>query len=228
MLFSFEYLMLFIPHMLLALTAHEAMHAVSAAWRGDDTAALLGRATLNPLKHIDPFGLIAFFIIGFGWAKPVPVNPLRLKDPRRDNLLISLAGPATNLALGMVILSLILIIYYPLRARTGVGADIMAFLLIGAHLNLGLCLFNLIPVPPLDGSHILLGLLPDRMAASLEPLFARGNVALLVLILLSSMSDRFNVIRLLVWDPMIFIVKRVLGTDAYVAAAQALKALAGG
>ena len=156
--------LLFIPHMLFALSIHEASHAGSAYLLGDDTAALQGRVTLNPIRHLDPFGLIAFFIIHFGWARPVPVNPLRLKNPRRDNVLVSFAGPGSNLVMGMLLLVVIRVMWMVAGTGSESVRTALAFMFVGAQLNVGLCFFNLIPVPPLDGSHILLGILPRSLA----------------------------------------------------------------
>jgi Zn-dependent protease len=220
-----EYLVLFVPHMLLALSAHEASHAYAAYLRGDDTAAMMGRVTLNPLKHLELFGLIAFAVIGLGWAKPVPVNPLRLRHPRRDNLLISFAGPGSNLVIGLVCLSLILFIYNVLGQRSGAGLDLIAFLLVGAQLNLALALFNLIPAPPLDGSHILLGLLPEGLAGRLEEVFAHGTLVLLGLILLASVVGRvgnFDVFYYIIGAPREAMIHAVLGGRVSLAAELAL------
>jgi Zn-dependent protease len=220
--FSKEYLVLFVPHMFFALSVHEAAHAYVAYLRGDDTAAMMGRVTLNPLKHLDPFGLIAFFLIGFGWAKPVPVNSLRLRNPRRDNLLISLAGPGSNLVIGLLLLSIILMLFYGIKIRTGPAADLMAFLLVGAQLNIGLCFFNLIPVPPLDGSHVLMGVLPEQMANQIEPLFARGMFVLIAVVVVSSLL-KLDIFSYIVWKPVNFIIANVLGMNAAHTAVEALR-----
>jgi Zn-dependent protease len=216
------YLALFIPNVLFALSMHEASHAYSAYLLGDDTAALMGRVTLNPGKHLDLIGSVAFFIIGFGWAKPVPVNPLRLKNPRRDDLLISLAGPGSNMVIGILLLLLILMISSLVDGRNEVILGIMAFLFVGAQLNIGLCFFNLIPIPPLDGSHVLRGILPESAAEAIEPIMAQGAIILILLIVASSFMG-IPVFEYLVWRPMYFIIRNILGEGVFMESLAALK-----
>ena len=154
---------------LFAITVHEAAHGYVARHCGDNTAAMLGRVTLNPLKHIDPIGTIAmplFLYVAtsgaflFGYAKPVPVNFGRLKNPRRDMILVALAGPASNLAqallwgIGLVLLQ-----------SAGVGERFfLEMCQAGALVNVIMCVFNLFPLPPLDGGRIVAGLLPPKAA----------------------------------------------------------------
>jgi Zn-dependent protease len=170
-----------LPGLLLGLTIHECCHAL-CAWRlGDDTAREQGRVSLNPLRHIDPLGFLFIVLAGFGWAKPVVFDPARLGSPRRDRALIALAGPLSNLALG-ILLSL------ALRAALGAGfASIPAAALnlaySAAAINFVLFVFNMLPIPPLDGSHVVftaLGLRPEVEAA-----LARIGMPALVLILLA-------------------------------------------
>jgi len=209
--------LMFIPHILLALSIHEASHAGSAYLLGDDTAALLGRVTLNPLRHIDPMGALAFILIHFGWAKPVPVNPTRFKNPRRDDLIVSLCGPASNLVLGLLFLVALRIIW---EFNGGSASQVAALpewvktgavlLFVGAQLNVGLCFFNLIPVPPLDGSHIITAVLPDSMADTVEPFLRHGWLILLALILLSSVAG-IHLFGIIIGVPMRTVVGGVLG-----------------
>jgi len=206
--------LLFIPHMLFALSIHEASHAGSAFMLGDDTAALQGRVTLNPLRHIDPMGLIAFFIIHFGWAKPVPVNPLRLKNPRRDEVLVSFAGPGSNLVMGVLLLVTIRLIWEGMGTGSETARTALAFMFVGAQLNVGLCFFNLIPIPPLDGSHILLGLLPRSWAIKLEPLMGRGFIILIVLVIVASFL-RIPIFSYLIGVPMSLVMWGILGGEVY-------------
>jgi len=149
------------PVFLFSLVFHECAHAWMGLRRGDDLAYHMGRLTLNPLPHIDPIGTVLmpiFLMLSgtgwmFGWAKPVPVNPHILKNPRMDDILVSMAGPWMNLALAVALMGL---------ARVGVmvgSADIVSLSLQTAYLSLMLCFFNLIPVPPLDGSHVLRNLI---------------------------------------------------------------------
>jgi len=204
--------LLFIPHMLFALSIHEASHAGSAYLLGDDTAALAGRLTLNPLRHIDPVGLIAFFILHFGWARPVPVNPARLRRPGRDNIIVSGAGAAANLLCGLILLLAAKLWWLFLDPGNEAHKTVLAFVFVGAQLNIGLCFFNLIPVPPLDGSHILMELLPRRAAARLEPLMGHGWILLLLLVF----GGRFLGVPLLwyiIGLPMRIIMLGVLGRE---------------
>ena len=169
---------------LLAVTVHEMAHALAALHFGDPTAKMLGRITLNPLKHLDLFGTLAFILTQMvGWAKPVPVNPMNFKNPRQDMLWVSAAGPAANVLLAFVFslaLRLVLMgkgvlphaIYEPLRLIT----------INGVFLNMGLAVFNLLPIPPLDGSGILSGLLPPHLARQYDEIGRYGFVILLVLI----------------------------------------------
>lgn len=169
---NYQFLIIQIPVLLLALTAHEFAHGYVAYKLGDPTAKSLGRLTMNPLKHLDPIGTIALFIIGFGWAKPVPVNPNNLRNPKSDMLKVALAGPATNLGLALIFAILYQAMiagltngYIPITETSRVTIQaLMQFLEYSVGLNLILCIFNFLPIPPLDGSRILAGLLPNHLA----------------------------------------------------------------
>jgi Zn-dependent protease len=144
-----------IPGVLIGLTVHECCHALCAYKLGDSTARDQGRITLNPLKHIDIIGFIFIIVAGFGWARPVQFNPGCLRRPRRDKALIAAAGPVSNLALGIVfilIIKLLLLLQVNLNDFTETAADVVFY---AAATNFGLFVFNLIPIPPLDGSHIV-------------------------------------------------------------------------
>ncbi len=139
-----------------ALSWHEAAHALVAKWLGDDTAETMGRLTLNPLAHLDPIGTTAILIIGFGWGKPVPVNPNNFTNPRLDNLKVALAGPLSNLLLALIFAGLNALFRPDPNSLAGIlTATIISF-------NLLLMLFNLIPIPPLDGSKIVHLFLSDE------------------------------------------------------------------
>lgn len=146
---------LWVAAILITLSAHEFSHALVAHALGDQTAKRLGRLTLNPLSHIDPFGLMTLVTVGFGWGKPVPFNPYNLKNQSWGPVAIAFAGPGMNLFLATV-MALILRIVLP---SLGDGNLLVQFLLLSIYLNLSLLLFNLIPIPPLDGSKLLLALL---------------------------------------------------------------------
>jgi Zn-dependent protease len=178
---TISYIVLMIVPVLFSLSVHEACHGYAAYALGDPTAKLQGRLTLNPLKHIDIFGLAVLFITRMiGWAKPVPVDPRYFKNPRKDMLWVALAGPASNLSLGLIFAVLLNYIgplmtgslFYPVKAMM----EIMVFI------NVGLAIFNLIPIPPLDGGRVLVGLLPENMANSWARIEPYGFSILLVLV----------------------------------------------
>ena len=164
-------LALYLICILLALICHEVSHGLVANWLGDPTAKQEGRLTLNPLAHLDPVGFLMMLVVGFGWAKPVPVNTRRLRNPRRDMALVSFAGPASNLLLALIAGLLYCLLWmfeiYPLGIFGDYGPlNAFSYLLwIFMSLNIGLALFNLIPLPPLDGSNILVSFLKPNMAA---------------------------------------------------------------
>lgn len=180
-------LILLAPPLLLALTLHEVAHGYVAYRLGDPTAKALGRLSLNPIKHLDPIGTIAFFFIKFGWAKPVPVNPKYFKDPKRDMLWVALAGPATNLVLAVASAALAKGLWFvaaQLPYSTAAEAFLVplnGMLIASVWINLVLCIFNFLPIPPLDGSRILMGLLPNKIAASFAKIERYGFIIVLVL-----------------------------------------------
>lgn len=180
-------LIILAPPLLLALTVHEFAHGYVAYRLGDPTAKNAGRLTLNPLKHLDPIGTIAFFFIKFGWAKPVPVNPNYFKNPRKDMLWVALAGPATNLGLAIIsaivtklIWALASLLPYSTVAEA-ILVPLNAMLIASVWINLVLCIFNFLPIPPLDGSRILSGILPDDLARSYQQVERYGFIIILVL-----------------------------------------------
>ncbi|HID02250.1 MAG TPA: site-2 protease family protein [Desulfobacterales bacterium] len=175
------------PPILMALTFHEFSHGYVAYRLGDPTAKNLGRLTLNPLKHLDPFGTLAFFIIRFGWAKPVPVNPNYFQNPPKGMLWVALAGPAVNLILAIIcaFLTKLTIAVYPFIAHYPLAHSILLplriFFEVSVEINLILCIFNFLPIPPLDGSKIVAGLLPPDMARSYASLERYGFIIILIL-----------------------------------------------
>jgi Zn-dependent protease len=190
--------------LLFSLSIHEASHAWMADRLGDYTARYLGRVTLNPIPHIDPIGTIVFpllqFFINFpliGWAKPVPINPIHLRNPQRDQIFISLAGPVSNLLAGFIAFGILVVLKLSWPAARGfieymtfVGhipgnqsilAPILGILYYAMVINVLLAIFNIIPIPPLDGHWILYGLLPASAAATLERFGSYGFILLYAL-----------------------------------------------
>jgi Zn-dependent protease len=209
--------------LLFAITVHEAAHGWAANKLGDPTAYSLGRVTLNPIAHIDPVGTIIFPLILivmrspflFGWAKPVPVNPLNLRNPRRDNLWISAAGPISNMTVASLSLIIIVIlklinpnVRYFLRAyllgRGGLPQGfyplegLALILYFFAYINCLLAVFNLIPIPPLDGSGILMGFLSEEAIQKYERIRPFGFIILLALIY-------FGLLRIIMYPVVLFI-----------------------
>jgi len=157
-------MLLRIPALLLAITVHESAHGLMASKLGDPTARALGRISLNPLRHLDPVGTICLILFGFGWARPVPVNTRYFKNPKRDMALTALAGPAANLLLGFIGMFFYMLIGTRLAAMKGYVPYLLSlFLYIFYILNISLAVFNLLPIPPLDGSRLLLIFLPDHL-----------------------------------------------------------------
>jgi Zn-dependent protease len=175
------------PPLLLALTLHEYAHGYVAYRLGDPTARDAGRLTLNPLSHLDPIGTIAFFFIKFGWAKPVPVNPYYFKNPRQDMLWVALAGPVTNLLLAVASALLLkamigtasVLPYTPMLEA--ILVPLYNMLVASVWINLVLCIFNFLPIPPLDGGRILTGLLPEDLARTYASFERYGFIVILLL-----------------------------------------------
>jgi Zn-dependent protease len=142
------------------ITVHEFSHAFAAYLAGDNTAKDYGRLTFNPLSHIDLTGFFTLLLAGFGWGKPTPINPANFKKPRRDLILVSLAGPMSNLISSIVFF--IVLKYLVIFGNFSSGNLLITFLVLLVEFNAMLFIFNLLPIPPLDGSKILFGLLPDK------------------------------------------------------------------
>lgn len=179
--------------LLVAFTVHEFAHAYVAYKFGDDTAKRQGRLTLNPIAHLDPFGTILIFLAGFGWARPVPVNRFHFKRPRLAGILVSVAGPLSNL----LVAALALLIYI-VFIRVGVfaaipvafGEGFETFFNLFVRLNIVLFIFNLLPFPPLDGYRIIEDLVPARIRPKLTQYEGLGIVLFLVLVI-TPVGDRF-------------------------------------
>ncbi len=182
-MFDFKSILLSAPAILFGLTIHEFSHGY-VAWRlGDPTAKMMGRLTLNPLKHLDPIGTIALFLFHFGWAKPVPIDPRNFRHPTRDMAISGLAGPAANLLTAAVtgLILRVLILFH-------VGGFVALLTSYFVLFNLILCFFNLIPIPPLDGSRLLYHLLPPNLAAAYGQLERYGFLILIGIILVGELT----------------------------------------
>lgn len=164
----------------LCLAVHETCHGLAALALGDPTAKRMHRLSLNPLRHIDWVGLVMMFAVGFGWAKPVPVDPRYFKNPKRGMALTALAGPASNFALALLAMVLMRVLM-PLLPAADWSLALLALLVQTSQLSVGLGVFNLIPIPPLDGSKVLAAFLPDRQYVMLMRYERFGIIVLLAL-----------------------------------------------
>jgi len=186
---------------LTCITLHELSHGYAAYRLGDPTAKNAGRLTLNPIRHIDPIGLVMLLVAKVGWAKPVPIDMRYFKDPKRGMALTALAGPACNLILSFISVGAVSLVWH-VMAETGgmVTVIILSFLANMAVLSLGLGLFNLIPIPPLDGSKILLSFLPARACRAV----LRWERYVLLLVVALTMAGAFS-------RPLSWLITHVLG-----------------
>ena len=192
-------ILLSLPIVLLSLSVHETAHGYVASKLGDPTAKSLGRLTLNPVKHLDPIGFICMLLFGFGWAKPVPINTRHFKKPKRDMALSGAAGPVSNLLLALVftILLKLFSMFYPsmlLSSETSalIGYLIFTFLLLGIRLNITLAVFNLLPMPPLDGSRILYVFLPTKYYFEIMKYERYIHIAIMFLLLFGVLDPVIN------------------------------------
>jgi Zn-dependent protease len=178
-----------LPVILFSLTTHEFFHAFTAYKFGDNTPLEQGRVTLNPLPHIDWFGLILMIVAHFGWAKPVLIDPRNFRKPKQDEIWVSLAGPIANLVLA-VVFGLVYKIIHAVGPEVLFQNDAVGllerFFAYGIWINLALAVFNLLPVPPLDGSHLLMILIPDRYYEFKRKLLQFGTIALIVVLVADS------------------------------------------
>ncbi|MFA7587360.1 MAG: site-2 protease family protein [Novosphingobium sp.] len=225
----FQAATLIIP-LVLAIVFHEVAHGWTARALGDPTAEERGRLTLNPLKHVDPVGTV--ILPGMlalmkapilGWAKPVPVNMWRLRKPRSDMMLVAAAGPASNLvlaAIGAVVLGLLARNFSEAQPPEGLSAFLVANLINFLLINTFLAFFNLLPIPPFDGSHIVEGLLPERMAEAYASMRRYGMAVVLVLIVvLPMLAPEANLIARFVLPPVEWMAGQYMALAAFVAGA---------
>jgi len=183
---DFKFLLIFVPVILFSLTIHEYSHAYIANKLGDDTAKRLGRLTLNPLKHLDPIGTILLLLVHFGWAKPVPIDPRNFRDPKKDMLYVAIAGPISNIITAIISGILLKFIIFDLATTGAFGAytvPLIQFLVWMIFIGVVLAVFNMLPIPPLDGSRVLYGLLPDHLANSIKKIETYGILIVFGIIL---------------------------------------------
>ena len=186
--------LLTLPGIIIGLAFHEFAHAYSAYKLGDDTPRLQGRVTLNPIKHMDPIGLLCIIFIGFGWGKPVMVNPMNFRSRKRDEIIVSLAGVTTNF-----ILAIVFTVIYAISLKTAgmlimtttMGYTILMIIIYAIRINLVLMVFNLIPVPPLDGFNVLAEVLRIKYTDTYYKLYQNGMWILMILII-------FGVVRTII------------------------------
>jgi Zn-dependent protease len=178
---TIQQIILLAPPFLLALTFHELAHGY-VAWRlGDPTAKNAGRLTMNPLKHLDPLGVIAFVIMKIGWAKPVPIDPRYFKDPQKGMLLVALAGPGANVLLAIASAVLVQVLIRVPVLPMFILQPLAGMLVASVWINIMLAVFNCLPIPPLDGSKVLMGILPLEAARTYARLEPFGFIVLLAL-----------------------------------------------
>ena len=195
--------------LIIAIVFHEVAHGWTARALGDPTAANLGRLSLNPIKHVDPFGTIILpamlKLAGmpmFGWAKPVPVIKGRLRNPRRDMMIVAAAGPGSNLVMGLIGAVALGLLLRPYAGGVEPGA-VMDFVLLNLFnfilINVFLALFNLLPIPPFDGGHIVEGLLPPRLAAQYAGMHSKALlIMILLIVVLPMISPSLNIVGYMV------------------------------
>ena len=181
-------MILLAPPILVALTFHEYAHGYVALRFGDPTAKMAGRLTLNPLSHLDPIGTIMLFVVHFGWAKPVPVDPRYFRNPKQDMLWVALAGPGANMVLALI--SGILLSMLGRGSLFGSHNMLLIMLQYSLFINLALAVFNMLPIPPLDGSKVLRGLLPYQYQHIADQMEMYGPWALMGLIMMGMMTGR--------------------------------------
>ena len=217
--FSMESMMQFLlvlPIILISLPVHEMAHAWAAYKLGDPTARNFGRLSLNPMKHFDLIGFLCMMIFRFGWAKPVPINARNFKKPRRDMALSALAGPVSNLLLGflgVILLNIAILIFsnmsFPTQKSLIVAEVTIQFFMLFGYLNINLAIFNLIPMPPLDGSRILYIVLPPKWYFGVMKYERYISLAILLLFWFGILTGPLSFISSAIFNGMNFIVNLI-------------------
>jgi Zn-dependent protease len=187
--------------LVIAITIHEYSHALAADRLGDPTPRSLGRLSLNPLRHLDPLGTLMIFVLRFGWGKPVPIDAYNLKNPRRDELIIALAGPVSNLILATI--------FSLLANFIPQNFILLSFVFTLIQINIILAVFNLLPIPPLDGSKIFLNLLPVDTSIKWQEAFDRFGIIILLVTLFIPIYNQKTLIDL-VLAPTVNLISQLL------------------
>lgn len=204
---NIQRILIFLPGIILGLTVHEFSHALVALRCGDSTSRDQGRITLNPLKHIDPFGFIMILVAGFGWAKPVQFNEQNLRNPKYDVLKIAVAGPISNAILAMILSIVFSLLNTNVPSfQDGSASKLIEIFLYAIYINWGLFIFNLIPLPPLDGSHLLFNQL-KRFPEIHDALYKYGSF-LLIGLLIATAVTKLNLLP--IWPVVEFLGKGFL------------------
>lgn len=191
---------------LICITLHEISHGVVACWLGDDTAKRMGRLSLNPLRHIDWWGLVMMVLFKFGWAKPVPINMYRFKNPRRGMAVTALAGPVSNILIAILFLALYGLVYRPLYLNGGeIAMAVLEMIQITAYLSVSLAVFNFLPISPLDGSKVLYSFLSDSAYEKLMRYERYGMILLMVLVATGALSGVLSTVTGWVFDKLFFV-----------------------
>ncbi len=189
-------LLIRIPVILFAITVHESAHGCMAYLMGDSTARYRGRISLNPLRHLDPVGALCMLLFGFGWAKPVPVNPGYFKKRKLGTILVSLAGPFSNFLTGLISC----VIYYLVSRFVNYNTTLLQFIILvlrqSVFMNVGLMIFNLIPVPPLDGSKVVMEFLPYRWQYEIYRYERYFSLVLILLVYAGTMTPVLRVLQM--------------------------------
>lgn len=199
---------------LICITLHELSHGAVAYLLGDDTAKNAGRLTLNPIRHIDPWGLVMMVLFHFGWAKPVPVNMYRFKDPKKGMAITALAGPVSNMIIAVVFLFLggllygLAAVHWPTLTGgrwASVTGGVLEMVMTTAYLSIALAVFNLIPISPLDGSKVLYSFLSDQAYAKLMRYERYGMIIIMLLVITGSLSGVLGSVTGWVYDKLFVI-----------------------
>ena len=207
--FDLQSALLSLPGLLIAFTVHELCHGLVAYALGDSTAKNDGRLSLNPIKHIDPIGFLMIMLMGFGWAKPVMVNIHNLKNPKWSMALIALAGPVSNLIMAFIGVAVWLsVLFFAGLANDHIAVNMLFHF---AWINILLAVFNMLPLPPLDGSKVFTAWLPDDAYFSFQDMLSRWGIPILFIAMLTGVTGRIiRPIMDFILDSMIFAVVWVL------------------